>query len=90
MARGQAHQSGGGLACCRGLASTAHTCVSQEHFKDAKTLRDELRKMHIDDSSSVLRANSDFYKAFTSKNITLMGAVWQDSDTVQCVQPGSR
>jgi len=49
-----------------------------------------LRKLHVDDSSSVLRANSDFYKAFTSKNITLMKGVWQDSDTVQCVQPGSR
>jgi hypothetical protein len=36
----------------------------QEDFKDPVTLRNELSKLHIDESSAVLKANADFYRAF--------------------------
>ncbi len=52
-------------------AKMRNTCVSendnrflQEDFKDAVALRNELSKLHIDESSAVLKANADFYRAF--------------------------
>jgi hypothetical protein len=55
----------------------------QENYKDAITLRDEIDRMHVDDFSSVLRANSDFYQAFTSKSSKLMADVWLQDVHVQ-------
>ena len=36
------------------------------------------------------QVNSDFYRAFSTKNISLMGDVWHNSPHVQCVHPGAK
>jgi len=72
------------------LDQSLDAAIKQEHFKDAETLRSELSRLHIDDSSSVLSANSNFYLALSTRNTTLMREVWDDCDTVQCIHPGSR
>ena len=36
------------------------------------------------------QVNSDFYKAFSTKNISLMGTVWHNSPHVQCIHPGAK
>jgi len=42
----------------------------------------------MDDSTKVLQANAAFYKAFSSKDLTLMESVWLHSDSVKCIHPG--
>lgn len=36
------------------------------------------------------QVNSDFYRAFSTKNISLMGTVWHNSPHVQCIHPGAK
>ena len=36
------------------------------------------------------QVNSDFYRAFSTKNISLMGTVWHKSPHVQCIHPGAK
>ena len=50
--------------------------MQQERYQEASVLRDELSRMHMDDTSAVLKTNSDFYDAFSTKNIDLMRRVW--------------
>ena len=72
------------------LETGIESAASQERFKEASALRDEISRMHMDDSSAVLKVNSDFYRAFSTKNITLMGTVWHNSPYVQCIHPGAK
>eukprot|EP00802_Teleaulax_amphioxeia_P010541 Tamp_10569.p1 GENE.Tamp_10569~~Tamp_10569.p1 ORF type:complete len:460 (+),score=141.09 Tamp_10569:183-1562(+) len=72
------------------LETGIESAVSQERFQEASALRDEISRMHMDDTSSVLRVNSDFYRAFSTKNISLMGTVWHKSPHVQCIHPGAK
>ena len=72
------------------LETGIESAASQERFKEASALRDEISRMHMDDSSAVLKVNSDFYRAFSTKNITLMGTVWHNSPHVQCIHPGAK
>ena len=37
-----------------------------------------------------VQVNSDFYRAFSTKNISLMGDVWHNNPHVQCVHPGAK
>ena len=72
------------------LETGIESAASQERFKEASALRDEISRMHMDDNSAVLKVNSDFYRAFSTKNITLMGTVWHNSPYVQCIHPGAK
>lgn len=72
------------------LETGIESAASQERFQEASALRDEISRMHMDDTSSVLRVNSDFYRAFSTKNISLMGTVWHNSPHVQCIHPGAK
>jgi protein-arginine kinase activator protein McsA len=40
------------------LETGIESAVSQERFKEASALRDEISRMHMDDSSAVLKVNS--------------------------------
>jgi len=72
------------------LETSLESAVKNERYSEASTLRDELSRMHMDDTSAVLKTNSDFYSAFSSKNIELMGNVWHNSPHVQCIHPGAK
>eukprot|EP00283_Hemiselmis_rufescens_P009501 CAMPEP_0173433090 /NCGR_PEP_ID=MMETSP1357-20121228/10669_1 /TAXON_ID=77926 /ORGANISM="Hemiselmis rufescens, Strain PCC563" /LENGTH=236 /DNA_ID=CAMNT_0014397769 /DNA_START=24 /DNA_END=731 /DNA_ORIENTATION=- len=72
------------------LETSLESAIQQEYFKDASTIRDELSRMHMDETSAVLRTNSDFYSAFSTKDIELMGKVWLNSPQVQCIHPGAK
>mmetsp|Transcript_19746 Transcript_19746/g.40287 ORF Transcript_19746/g.40287 Transcript_19746/m.40287 type:complete len:470 (-) Transcript_19746:86-1495(-) len=72
------------------LEASLDAAVKEERYSEASALRDELSRMHMDDTSAVLKTNSDFYKAFSSKNIDLMGRVWHNSPHVQCIHPGAK
>jgi len=72
------------------LETGIESAASQERFKEASALRDEISRMHMDDTSYVLKVNSDFYKAFSTKNISLMGSVWHNNPHVQCIHPGAK
>mmetsp|Transcript_41310 Transcript_41310/g.129927 ORF Transcript_41310/g.129927 Transcript_41310/m.129927 type:complete len:377 (+) Transcript_41310:169-1299(+) len=72
------------------LETSLESAVKNERYSEASTLRDELSRMHMDDTSAVLKTNSDFYNAFSTKNIELMGTVWHNSPHVQCIHPGAK
>ncbi|MBI1263036.1 MAG: DUF4440 domain-containing protein [Rhizobiales bacterium] len=40
------------------------------------------------DRAALLFANETFYRAFASKDVTLMSAVWADEEPVTCLHPG--
>ena len=40
------------------LETGIESAVSQERFKEASALRDEISRMHMDDTSAVLKVNS--------------------------------
>lgn len=72
------------------LESSLDAAIKEERYSEASTIRDELSRMHMDDTSAVLKTNSDFYKAFSTKDIGLMGRVWHNSPHVQCIHPGAK
>jgi len=72
------------------LESSLDFAVQQERYQEASALRDELSRMHMDDTSAVLKTNSDFYDAFSSKNLELMRRVWHNSPHVECIHPGAK
>ena len=72
------------------LETTLEASVQQEQYKDASEIRDELSRMHMDDASAVIQTNSEFYRAFSTKDIELMGKVWRNNQHVQCIHPGAK
>lgn len=72
------------------LETNLEASVEEEQYQQASKIRDELSRMHMDDASSVIQANSDFYKAFSNKDVDMMGKVWRNNQHVQCIHPGAK
>lgn len=42
----------------------------------------------LHDTRKILFANETFYRAFADRDITLMAAIWADTEKMTCVHPG--
>ena len=72
------------------LESSLESAIKLEIYEDATTISSELSRMHIDETAAVLQCNSQFYKAFSTKDVELMGKIWLDDPQVQCIHPGCK
>ena len=72
------------------LETTLEAAVEAEQYQEASEARDELSRLQMDDSSAVIQANSNFYQAFSNKDIEAMGKVWRNNQHVQCIHPGAK
>ncbi|CAM9253190.1 unnamed protein product [Phaeothamnion confervicola] len=66
------------------------SAVAKEDYVAASAARDEMNRLHMDEVSSVLRVNSNFYEAMTDKDAERMAVLWQRSDLVNCIHPGTK
>jgi hypothetical protein len=46
------------------------------------------REREMNDSDAVLAANLEFYRAFTTRDVDAMEALWARQAPVACVHPG--
>ena len=61
------------------LENGIESAVSQERFKEASALRDEISRMHMDDTSSVLRVSGPFERgrAHVGRALKQRGPGWR-------------
>ncbi|CAB1116284.1 unnamed protein product [Ectocarpus sp. CCAP 1310/34] len=70
------------------LEERLENAVKNEDYKGATKCRDELYRIHMDETSAVLSTNSAFYAAFTAKDADRMASLWMPSNDVMCIHPG--
>mmetsp|Transcript_40714 Transcript_40714/g.53628 ORF Transcript_40714/g.53628 Transcript_40714/m.53628 type:complete len:500 (-) Transcript_40714:490-1989(-) len=61
--------------------------VSQENYHAAAKVRDKLSVIHLDELSSILKTNKEFYESFLRKDAQKMSKIWLKSEDVMCIHP---
>lgn len=69
------------------VESSMYNAASEGNFDEAQSKKQELNRMHMDDSSFVLEANWRFYKAFSEKDYDAMEALWLHDASALCIHP---
>lgn len=69
------------------LEGRMHELARREDYEAAAAVRDELSNLQVDDEAEVLRANSELYAAFSSRDLKRMEAIWLRAPYVQCIHP---
>jgi len=67
--------------------------IDVNNIDDKYFLSDEEdpQQLHIDDCGSLLKLNSDFYRAFNEKDLELMEKLWLlDHASTQCIHPSQK
>lgn len=69
------------------VESSMYKAASDGNFEEAQSKKQELNRMHMDDSSFVLEANWRFYKAFSEKDYDAMEELWLHDTASLCIHP---
>ncbi|KAJ3695399.1 hypothetical protein LUZ60_000776 [Juncus effusus] len=71
------------------LQEALQAAIKQEDYSRAANLRDQIRLLQEDNKSSVLSANSRFYTAFKTGDLTAMHNIWSKGDHVYVIHPSA-
>lgn len=69
------------------LETSIYQAISTGDFTTAQTHKTALDRLHMDDVSSVLQANSQFYRSFSNKDYKAMEELWLHDSVAVCVHP---
>ncbi|KAL6278030.1 hypothetical protein ACE6H2_021631 [Prunus campanulata] len=64
--------------------------IAEENYAKAAQIRDSLKLLRQDSTTSVLAANAQFYESFRIGDLAAMQALWANRKEVCCVHPGAR
>jgi len=64
-----------------------YKAVKAKDYVTAGKKSTEISNMHVDDCGLVLQANSNFYRAFSNKDIDEMGRIWLNDRSCICIHP---
>jgi len=73
--------------CMEELEEKLDEMVQAQDYTAAAAIRDKLHEAQIDDEAHVLRANAEFYEAFSARDLERMKSTWLPANHVQCIHP---
>uniref|UniRef100_A0A6V2QU24 UVR domain-containing protein n=1 Tax=Emiliania huxleyi TaxID=2903 RepID=A0A6V2QU24_EMIHU len=70
------------------LEQELSAAVAAEDYSQAAALRDRLAALQMDSEYGALSANSEFYRAFSERDVEAMRRLWLPSESIVCAHPG--
>ncbi|KAK8468616.1 hypothetical protein PHAVU_006G070500 [Phaseolus vulgaris] len=70
------------------LEKELQNAIAEENYAEAEIIRDTLKNLQKDSKTAIVEANSRFYEAFKTDDLTLMQTLWVKKDEACCVRSG--
>jgi len=68
------------------LEKELQNAIAEENYAEAEMIRDTLKNLQKDSKTAIVEANSRFYEAFKTGDLTLMQTLWVKKDEACCAR----